>query len=115
MVSVVRGKEIARLRQGFLRLAVGEESVWEDRRQGRSATLRQPFELKPTGEKVSMVPKFERYELGTADGTYELAVPKKGAELVRTSSVWHRAERTQDSRGRSRTSPGALVGSTANF
>ncbi|MDX6314968.1 MAG: hypothetical protein QOF44_4432 [Streptomyces sp.] len=30
-----------------------------------------------------MAPKFERYELVTADGTYDLTVPKKDAELVR--------------------------------
>jgi hypothetical protein len=29
-----------------------------------------------------MAPKFERYELVTADGTYDVAVPKKDAELV---------------------------------
>ncbi|MDX6351723.1 MAG: hypothetical protein QOF84_6513 [Streptomyces sp.] len=30
-----------------------------------------------------MAPKFERYELVTADGTYDVALPKKDAELVR--------------------------------
>jgi hypothetical protein len=30
-----------------------------------------------------MAPKFERYELVTADGTYDIAVLKKDAELVR--------------------------------
>lgn len=83
MVSVGRGKQIARLRQGYLRLAVGEEMVWSDRRGDRSATLKAPFRLKLTDEKVPMAPKFERYELVTADGTYDLAVPKKDGELVR--------------------------------
>ncbi|MET7354778.1 hypothetical protein [Streptomyces mirabilis] len=83
MVSVGRGKQIARTRQGYLRLVVGEEPVWSDRRGGRSATLKVPFGLKLTGEKVPMAPKFERYELVTADGTYDLAVPKRDAELVR--------------------------------
>jgi hypothetical protein len=83
MVSVGRGKQIARTRQGFLRLAVGEVPVWSDRRGGRSVSLRPPFGIKATGEKVRMGPKFERYELVTADGTYDLAVPKKDAELVR--------------------------------
>lgn len=83
MVSVGKGKQIARLRQGYLRLAVGKEPVWSDRRGGRSAALKPPFVLKPTGEKVRMAPKFERYELVTADGTYDVAVPKKDGELVR--------------------------------
>ncbi|MEH0577824.1 MULTISPECIES: hypothetical protein [Streptomyces] len=83
VASIGRGKEIARTRQGYLRLAVGEDPVWADRRGGRSATLRPPFGLKPTGEKVPMAPKFERYELVTADGTYDVAVPKKDGELVR--------------------------------
>jgi hypothetical protein len=65
-----------------LRLVVGEAPVWSDRRGGRSATLRPPFGVKLTGEKVPMAPKFERYELVTADGTYDVAVPKKDAELV---------------------------------
>ncbi|MET9039664.1 hypothetical protein [Streptomyces mirabilis] len=83
VASVGRGKQIARTRQGYLRLAVGEAPVWGDRRGGRSATLQSPFGLKLTGEKVPMAPKFERYELVTADGTYDVAVPKKDAELVR--------------------------------
>ncbi|WP_231976470.1 hypothetical protein [Streptomyces sp. 3214.6] len=83
VVPVGRGKEIARLRQGYLRLAVGEDPVWADRRGGRGATLRPPLRLKLTGEKVPMASKFERYELVTADGTYDLAVPKKDGELVR--------------------------------
>lgn len=29
-----------------------------------------------------MAPKFERYELAAADGTYDLAIPKKDAKLV---------------------------------
>ncbi|MCX4419314.1 hypothetical protein [Streptomyces mirabilis] len=62
---------------------MGEEPVWSDRRGGRSATLKVPFGLKLTGEKVPMAPKFERYELVTADGTYDLDVPKRDAELVR--------------------------------
>jgi hypothetical protein len=82
VASVGRGKEITRTRQGYLRLAVGEVPVWSDRRGDRSATLRPPFRFKPIGEKVPMAPKFERYELVTADGTYDVAVPKKDAELV---------------------------------
>lgn len=82
MVSVGRGKQIARLRSGYLLLVVGEEPVWSDRRGSRSVTLRPPFGIKPTGEKVRMAPKFEQYEVVTADGTYDLAIPKKDAELV---------------------------------
>ncbi|WP_393100973.1 hypothetical protein [Streptomyces sp. LN325] len=82
MVSVGRGKQIARLRSGYLRLVVEEEPVWSDRRGSRSATLRPPFGIKPTGEKVPMAPKFEQYEVVTADGTYDLSIPKKDAELV---------------------------------
>jgi hypothetical protein len=83
VASVGRDKQIARTRQGYLRLAVGKEPVWSDRRGGRSATMKSPFGLRPTGERVPMAPKFERYELVTADGTYDLAVPKKDGELVR--------------------------------
>jgi hypothetical protein len=83
MVSVGKGKQIARMRPGWLRLAAGEPPTWRDRRGERSATLRAPFALAPTGKKVSMAPKFERYELVTADGTYDVALPKKDAELVR--------------------------------
>ncbi|MGY1499920.1 hypothetical protein ACW4TU_25645 [Streptomyces sp. QTS52] len=82
-VSVGKGKQIARLRQGYLRLAVGEAPVWSDARGGRSATLQAPFGLKPAGGKVRLAPKFERYELVTGAGTYDLAVPKKDGELVR--------------------------------
>ncbi|MGW3633202.1 hypothetical protein ACWD7F_24080 [Streptomyces sp. NPDC005122] len=83
MVSVGRGKSIARLRSGYLRLTVGEEPVWSDRRGSRSATLRPPFGIRPTGEKVPMAGKFEKYEVVTAEGTYDLAIPKRDAELVR--------------------------------
>ncbi|WP_256251896.1 hypothetical protein [Streptomyces sp. yr375] len=83
VASIGRGKEIVRLRQGYLRLAVGDAPVWTDRRGGRSVALRPPFRLEPTGEKMPMAPKFERYELATADGTYDVAVPKKDGALVR--------------------------------
>lgn len=33
--------------------------------------------------KLPLGPKFERYELVTADGTFDLALPKKDRELVR--------------------------------
>ncbi|WP_405993298.1 hypothetical protein [Streptomyces sp. NBC_00986] len=81
--SVGKGKQIARLRSGQLRLAPGEEPVWTDRRGDRTASLRPPFSLKPTGVKLPLGPKFERYELVTADGTFDLALPKKDRELVR--------------------------------
>ncbi|WP_030380834.1 MULTISPECIES: hypothetical protein [unclassified Streptomyces] len=83
MTKVGQGKQIARLRQGLLRLAVTEEPVWRDRRGGRSATLRPPFALEPTGKKLPLGGKFARYELSTADGTYDVAFPKKDAELLR--------------------------------
>ncbi|MGW0578689.1 hypothetical protein ACWD25_22600 [Streptomyces sp. NPDC002920] len=83
MVPVGGGRRIARLRMGYLRLAFGEAPVWSDRRGNRSASLRSPFRLEPRSEKVRMGPKFERYELVTADGTYDLAVPRKDGELVR--------------------------------
>ncbi|MEU7336030.1 hypothetical protein [Streptomyces sp. NPDC007074] len=82
MVSVGRGKSIARLRSGYVRLAVGEEPVWSDRRGSRSATLQRPIGIRPTGEKVPMARKFEKYEVVTAEGTYDLAIPKRDAELV---------------------------------
>ncbi|WP_405859551.1 hypothetical protein OG407_19055 [Streptomyces sp. NBC_01515] len=83
MSSVGKGKQIARLRSGQLRLAVGEEPVWTDRRGDRTASLRPPFSLKPTGVKLPLGPKFERYELVTADGTFDLALTKKDRDLVR--------------------------------
>ncbi|UIX32032.1 hypothetical protein [Streptomyces sp. GQFP] len=82
-VSVGKGKQVARLRQGYLRLAAGEPPVWSDARGGRNAALQAPFRLKPAGGKVRLAPKFERYELVTGAGTYDLAVPKKDGELVR--------------------------------
>ncbi|MFG2785845.1 hypothetical protein ACGFY7_49530 [Streptomyces prunicolor] len=82
-VSVGKGKQVARSRQGYLRLAVGEAPVWSDARGGRSATLQAPFRLKPAGGKVRLAPKFERYELVTGAGTYDLAVPTQDAELLR--------------------------------
>ncbi|WP_329350874.1 hypothetical protein OG226_32255 [Streptomyces sp. NBC_01261] len=83
MSSVGKGRQIARLRSGQLRLAVGEEPVWTDRRGERTASLRPPFSLKPTGVKLPLGPKFERYELVTADGTFDLALPEKDREPVR--------------------------------
>lgn len=82
-VSVGGGKKIARLRQGHLRLALGEPPLWKDARGDRAATLQAPFRLRPAGGKVRPAPKFERYELVTGAGTYDLAVPKKDGELVR--------------------------------
>jgi hypothetical protein len=82
-VSVGKGKQVARLRQGYLRLAAGEPPHWKDARGDPSATLQAPFRLKPAGGKVRLAPKFERYELVTGAGTYDLAVSKKDAELVR--------------------------------
>ncbi|MGW2964022.1 hypothetical protein ACWDGI_36940 [Streptomyces sp. NPDC001220] len=82
-VSVGRGKQIARLRQGYLRLAAGEAPVWNDARGGRSATLQAPFRLKPAAGKVRLARKFERYELVTGAGTYDLTVPRKDGELIR--------------------------------
>ncbi|MFF4900419.1 hypothetical protein [Streptomyces sp. NPDC001068] len=82
-VSVGKGKEIARLRQGYLRVAAGEAPVWNDARGGRSATLQEPFRLKPAAGKVRLARKFERYELITGAGTYDLAVPRKDGELIR--------------------------------
>ncbi|MDO0936776.1 hypothetical protein QQY66_35575 [Streptomyces sp. DG2A-72] len=82
-VSVGKGKQIARLRQGYLRLAAGEPPLWKDARGDRSVTLQAPFRLKPAGGKVRLAPKFERYELVTGAGTYDLAVPKEDGELVR--------------------------------
>ncbi|MEU5493466.1 hypothetical protein [Streptomyces griseofuscus] len=84
MMSIGQGRKIARLRGGFLRCALGEMPVWTDRTGGKkSASLSPPFALRAVEAKVRMAPKFERYELSTADGTYDLAVPKKDAELVR--------------------------------
>ncbi|MFF1739195.1 hypothetical protein [Streptomyces mirabilis] len=81
--SVGKGRTLARLRRGHLRLAVGEVPVCSDRRGARTATLRPPFRLKPTAGKAPMAPKFDRYELVTADGTYDLMVPKLDGELIR--------------------------------
>ncbi|MYU03587.1 hypothetical protein GTY81_06670 [Streptomyces sp. SID8366] len=83
-MSIGQGKKIPRTRSGFLRCALGEVPVWTDRTGGKGSTLlRPPFALAPVEGKVPMARKFERYELSTADGTYDLAVPKKDAELVR--------------------------------
>jgi hypothetical protein len=81
--SVGKGKSIARLRQGYLRLALGEMPVWSDRRGERTASLHPPFQLKPAAGKAPMAHKFDRYELVTADGTYDLVVPKMDGELIR--------------------------------
>ncbi|MEU9327709.1 hypothetical protein AB0D91_28515 [Streptomyces canus] len=82
-VSAGQGRQIARLRQGHLRLAAGEPPLWKDARGNRSATLQAPFRLRPAGGKLRLAPKFERYELVTGAGTYDLAVPKKDGELMR--------------------------------
>lgn len=65
-----------------MRLAVGEEPVWSDRRGSRSATSKRPIGIRHTGEKVPMARKFEKCEVVTAEGTYDLAIPKRDAELV---------------------------------
>ncbi|WP_244174538.1 hypothetical protein [Streptomyces murinus] len=84
MTSIGRGKKIARTRSGFLRCAPGEMPVWTDRTgEKKSVLLRPPFALEPVDDKVPMASKFERYELSTADGTYDVIVPKKDAELMR--------------------------------
>ncbi|MET7737433.1 hypothetical protein ABZT02_39855 [Streptomyces sp. NPDC005402] len=81
--SVGKGKSIARLRQGYLRLAPAEAPVWSDRRGDRTATLHPPFQLRLTAEKVPLAHKFDRYELVAADGTYDLVVPKMDGKLIR--------------------------------
>lgn len=60
-----------------------EPPVRSDARGDRSATLQAPFRLKPAGGKGRLAPKFERYELVTGAGTYDLAVSKEDRELVR--------------------------------
>lgn len=82
LVSVGKGKKIARLRQGYLRLAGGDAPIWTDRRGGRSARLQSPFSLRSVPKKVRLAPKFEGYELVTSQGVFDLAVPKKDAALV---------------------------------
>ncbi|WP_127353919.1 hypothetical protein [Actinacidiphila soli] len=54
--------------------------TWRDRRGERSATQRPPFALTPTGKKVPMAPKFERYELVAADGTYVCGASEEVAQ-----------------------------------
>ncbi|MEU2616594.1 hypothetical protein ABZ642_00285 [Streptomyces sp. NPDC007157] len=81
--SVGKSGSITRLRQGYLRLALGEAPVWSDRRGDRTATLYPPFRLKLMAGKVPMARKFDRYELVAADGTYDLMVPKMDGELMR--------------------------------
>ena len=80
--SIGRGRSIDRLRQGYLRLALGDPPVWSDRRGDRTATLHPPFRLKPATAKAPLR-KFDRYELVAADGTYDLMVPKLDGELIR--------------------------------
>ncbi|MFD4785653.1 hypothetical protein ACFWN1_00885 [Streptomyces sp. NPDC058459] len=82
-VPVGKGKQVVRLRRGYLRLAVREAPAWSDTQGGRSATLQAPFRLRPASRKVRLAPKFERYELVTGAGTYDLAVPKRDGELMR--------------------------------
>ncbi|MFJ4805062.1 MULTISPECIES: hypothetical protein [Streptomyces] len=100
MTSIGRGKKIARTRSGFLRCAPGEMPVWTDRTgEKKSVLLRPPFALEPVDDKVPMASKFERYELSTADGTYDVIVPKKDAELMRHVFGGSEAER-RDEAGR---------------
>lgn len=81
--SIGQGRSIDRLRQGYLRLTPGQAPVWSDRRGDRTATLNPPFQLKPAAGKAPMARKFDRYELTTADGTYDLMVPRTDGELLR--------------------------------
>jgi hypothetical protein len=83
MISVGKGKQIARMRSGYLHFTVGQPPVWHDRRDGASATLRPPFTLTPKGEKVPLAPKFTRFMLATAGRTHDIAIPKKDVEFVR--------------------------------
>jgi hypothetical protein len=83
LMSVGKGKQVPRLKSGLLHLAHGQAPVWHDRRSGGSAVLHAPFELAPHGKKLKLAPKFDRFELATADGVFDMAVPKKDVPLVR--------------------------------
>jgi hypothetical protein len=81
--SVGKGRTITVLRSGMLALTAGQEPVWSDRVGKGTATLRGPLALLGDGDRMPVTRKFALFQLTTADGTFDLAVPKKDVALIR--------------------------------
>jgi hypothetical protein len=84
LIRVGKGKQIARLKSGHLHLSTTEPIAWEARTGAdRRTVLAGPLELRGEGTKLPGGRKFAGYELVTGQGVFDLAIPRKDAELVR--------------------------------
>jgi hypothetical protein len=83
MIPAGKGRQIARLKAGYLHLAPGQAPVWGERTGARQSTaLVAPLSLRGEGERVPAARKFRRFELVTGQGTFDLAVPLADVALV---------------------------------
>ncbi|MFE0632558.1 hypothetical protein ACFW3D_37085 [Streptomyces sp. NPDC058864] len=81
MLKVGKGKQIQHLKIGSLFVAQGA-LMWRERRTGQETVLSGPFTLTQLDKKVPLNGRMAFYELTTADGSHEIALPKKDAPLV---------------------------------
>ncbi|MEU1616476.1 hypothetical protein ABZ479_04135 [Streptomyces sp. NPDC005722] len=82
MLNVGKGRQIQHLKIGSLFVAQGQPLVWRERRTRQETVLGGPFALRRLDKKVPLNGRLAFYELTTADGSHEVALPKKDAPLV---------------------------------
>jgi hypothetical protein len=93
MVPAGKGRQIARLKAGYLHLAAGRVPLWVERTGARQSTaLVPPFSLRGEGERVPAARKFRRFKLVTGQGMFDLAVPLADVELVKYALSMAKAE-----------------------
>ncbi|MFJ4844066.1 MULTISPECIES: hypothetical protein [unclassified Streptomyces] len=82
-LNVGKGRQIQQLKPGRLLVAHGQPLVWQERRTKQETVLTGPFTLTQRDKKLPLNGgRFAFYELTTADGSHEVALPKKDAPLV---------------------------------
>ncbi|MFD3451566.1 hypothetical protein ACFWVC_05245 [Streptomyces sp. NPDC058691] len=82
LLNIGKGRQIQHLKIGALFVAQGRPLVWRERRTKQETVLNGPFTLTRLDKKVPLNGRLAFYELTTADGTHEVALPKKDAPLV---------------------------------
>ncbi|MFC9075779.1 hypothetical protein ACFTY7_01755 [Streptomyces sp. NPDC057062] len=82
LLNVGKGRQIQHLKIGSLFVAQGQPLVWRERRTKQETVLHGPFALTKLDKKVPLNGRLAYYELTTADGSHEVALPKKDAPLV---------------------------------
>ncbi|MDX3077738.1 hypothetical protein ACIP98_25335 [Streptomyces sp. NPDC088354] len=82
LLDLGKGRQIQHLKIGALFVTQGRPLVWRERRTKQETVLDGPFTLTRLDKKVPLNGRLAFYELTTADGSHEVALPKKDAPLV---------------------------------